>query len=332
MFPAQFAQAQALSTVPCSPTTGPLCNSALALQPLQFLPQFVGYPNVVESGNSDDSETTWTVRLAFDVSENINMYLSGATGFKATSWNLSRDARPFPGDLAAIENAGLATPNLTTGTRFADPEEATVYEIGLKAKFSRGAVNIAIFDQEIENFQSNIFTGTGFALANAGVQSTKGVEIDGLFDVSENLTITFAGTFLDPKYDSFPGANGINGPTDLSGQAVAGVHEVSITTSALYTHVFNNGMEGFLRGEYIYEDEVQVVENVSADIASREVSLFNASAGLIWENGTELTLWGRNLSDDEHLLSAFPSVAQSGSFSGYPNPPRSYGLTFRKRF
>ena len=43
-------------------------------------------------------------------------------------------------------------------------------------------------------------------------------------------------------------------------------------------------------------------------------------------------LWGRNLNDDDYLLSAFPSVAQAGSFSGYPNEPRPYGVTLSMRF
>ena len=68
------------------------------------------------------------------------------------------------------------------------------------------------------------------------------------------------------------------------------------------------------------------------NIATREVSTINASAGLAWENGFELMLWGRNLNNDEYLTSAFPSVAQAGSYSGYPNQPRTYGLTLRKSF
>ena len=51
-----------------------------------------------------------------------------------------------------------------------------------------------------------------------------------------------------------------------------------------------------------------------------------------WDNGFEALLWGRNLTNDEYLVSAFPSVAQNGSYSGYPNRPRTYGLTVRKYF
>jgi outer membrane receptor protein involved in Fe transport len=89
---------------------------------------------------------------------------------------------------------------------------------------------------------------------------------------------------------------------------------------------------GFARVEYIYEDEIQVIENTPPSVASREVSTFNASLGLSWDNGFEAMLWGRNINNDEYLLSAFPAVAQNGSYSGYPNQPRTFGLTVRKYF
>jgi iron complex outermembrane receptor protein len=90
--------------------------------------------------------------------------------------------------------------------------------------------------------------------------------------------------------------------------------------------------QGFLRGEYVYESEVQVIENVPEEIASREVNMINASVGLSWDNGFEVSLYGRNLTDDEFLQSAFPAVAQAGSYSGYPNQPATNGGTVRKRF
>lgn len=309
------------------------CNPLLPLQAFQFLPPFLDFPNAVEPGSSSDDDTTWTVRLAFDVTDNVNLYLGAGTGFKASSWNLSRDSLPFASDISAIEAAGLSVPNLAAGFRFAGPEEATVYEIGLKSQFERGAVNVAIFDQEIRGFQSNIFNGTGFNLQNAGKQSTTGVEIEATWLPNEAWRLSFAGTWLDPTYDSFP--NFVlpgNITVDLSGTQVPGVHEFSVNTSAVYNFEIGANTSGFVRVEYIYEDEIRVIENVPESIASREVNTVNASIGLTWDNGFEAMLWGRNLNDDEYLLSAFPSVAQPGSFSGYPNEPRTFGLTLRKRF
>ncbi len=332
LVPAAAGAAFALSTVPCTAQTGSACNSLLGLQDLQFMPPYLNFPNSVEPGRSKDDDLTWTARLAFDATDRVNIYMGAATGFKATSWNLSRDSRPFAADLGAINAGGLGLPNLNAGTRFAEPEEASVYEIGLKARFDRATVNLAVFDQEIKNFQSNLFLGAGFALANAGVQSTSGMELEVNFAPTDSFQVSFAGTWLDPVYDSFPAGEGVFGPEDLSGTKVPGVHEFSMNVSGTYSFEFGDNGSGFVRLEYISDDNVMIVENVAASIASREVSTLNASFGLEWGDGYEALLWGRNLGDDNYLLSAFPSVAQFGSFSGNPNEPRTYGLTITRRF
>ena len=301
------------------------------LQALQFLPPFVNFPNAVEDGKTSDDDITYTLRLAYDLTQDINVYAGVSTGFKASSWNLSRDSRPFPADLAALGAAGLLTPNLSTGTRWAGPEESTVYELGMKAEFDTISMNLAIFNQEIEGFQSNIFTGTGFSLANAGKQSTDGVEFEANWAPIDRLRLAFAATWLDPLYDEFEGALGIGGPTDLSGQQPAGIPELSTNTSATYNFNIGEAMS-YLRIEHVFEDEVQVVDNIPASIASREINMFNASFGMTFSNGVEFNLWGRNLNGDEYLLSAFNSVAQAGSISGYPNQPRTYGLTLKYSF
>ena len=330
--PVAAGQAQALSMVPCSPTTGPACNPLLAQQQFQVFPPFVNFPNSVESGNTDDSDTTWTVRVAVDVTDEVNVYASASTGFKSSSWNLSRDSRPFPADIGALTTAGLNVTNLTPGTRFAAPEESTVYELGLKARYEHATINVAVFDQKIEGFQQNIFSGVGFNLSNAGKQSTFGIEFEGSVFPTESVQLNLAATWMDPKYDSFVNALGVNGLTDLSGAEPAGIHHLSLNFSSVWTHDFANGNSLFVRGEYLHEQKVQVVDNVPASVASREVDVVNASIGLSTDNGWDFMLWGRNLTDDEYLLSAFPSVFQDGSLSGYPNPPRTYGITARKHF
>lgn len=111
--------------------------------------------------------------------------MQAATGFKGASFNLSRDSRPSGADFVAgspvtnppsspIRAAGLALPNLTSGSRFAEPKKAKVAEIGLKLQLKDFSFNAAVFDQQITNFQSNIFTGSGYYLANAAKQSVRG--------------------------------------------------------------------------------------------------------------------------------------------------------------
>jgi outer membrane receptor protein involved in Fe transport len=319
----------------------PASNPLLGLQPLQFLPPFLAFPNAVEDGQSSDNDLTYTFRLAYDATENLNLYASYGTGFKATSWNLSRDSRPFASDFtpgspvtspgaSPIRDAGLAVTNLTSGTRFAGPEEAKVIELGAKFAYDAFAFNVAYFDQVIEGFQSNVFTGTGFALANAGKQSTKGLEVDASWNVTDNLLLTFAGTFQDPVYDDFP--NSASG--DISGTAPSGISDTATSTSATYTFDVNT-LEAFIRTDWQYESPTAYFDDPANQALignQREVSTWNASAGFTTQNGLGVTVWGRNIFDDQYITTAFPSVAQAGSLSGYPNQPATYGITVRKSF
>lgn len=305
-----------------------------ALSGLQFLPELLAFPNAGEDGQSEDSNTDYTLRLAYDLTDQVNVYASYATGFKATSWNLSRDSRPTVAELNTLVANGTTLPNnLVTGTRFAGPEEATVYELGIKGQTDSMTFNIAIFDQTLDDFQFNAFTGAAFTLSNAGETNVQGIEIETTYYATEDLTLTFAGTFLDPVYESFP----LSAFGDLSGEDVSGIAETAISVSANWDWYVGD-IEGYVRADYQYEDETQILDDPVATAAlasrgssTREVGLLNASIGMSFDS-YDLILWGRNLTGDEYLVSAFPSVAQPGSYSGYPNVPRTYGVTLRARF
>ena len=263
--------------------------------------------------------------------------------------NLSRDSRPSPADFTPgpgnstilappsnILNAGLAVPNLVTGSRVADSEQAEVFEFGVKAQFDRIGFNVALFTQTLEDFQANIFTGTGFVLANAGQQTTNGFEFDTTIVPIDPLVLTFALTYLDPTFDEFP-----DGPLgDLTGQAAAGIAEFNISTSATYTHEFNDGSSLIGRIDYNHESNVDINNGLivfngdgfSDEIFQREVNLVNAALTYRFTNGFEASVFARNLFDDEFLTTVFDSVAQAGSVSGYPNSPRTFGGTLRYRF
>lgn len=326
-----LAQAQAFAD---ANQENPDVNPLLALQPLQLFAIPVNVPdpnNPLDDGLREDDKVTYTARAAYDVTDFLNAYFTYSTGWKAGAVNLSSDTRP---------------PDPQTGLgREANPEDVTLYEIGIKAAFDRGFINIALFDQTIEGFQSNLFVGTAFVLANAEEQTVQGFEIDSQFQPIDPLSISFGLTYLDPEYASFQNAPctsfvGFDVPEcaggatsfDASGLRPAGISPWSISTAATYTHDFGGGTEGYLRTEYQWESETQVVENVSEALASREVNMLNISAGVNWENGFEVMGWVRNALDDQYLLSAFPTVAQPGSFSGYLNEPRTYGVTVRKSF
>ena len=300
-----------------------------SLTGLQLVPPFPAYGGSAdESGVFKSDDLTHTLRIAYEMSDSVTVYASHSTGFKAASVNLSVDGR-------------------TPGNRAADPEEATNIEVGLKASFANGYLNVAYFEQSIKGFQSNVFGGTGFNLTNAGKETHEGVELDSMFALTDNFIVGFSAMYIDAVYDEFLNgtcdATGLAEPQyacpagqktiDLSGRSPAGIHELSYNVNATYNFAMAGGVDGFFRVEYLHEKDVKLADLIPFSMASRGSDNLNASLGFSSANGGwDAMLWGRNLTDHETLISAFPTPAQPGSFSGYPNPPRTYGFTLRKNF
>ena len=134
---------------------------------------------------------------------------------------------------------------------------------------------------------------------------------------------------------------------DLSGTKPAGISDWSANLNTTYSFNVSDAVSSFLRLEYVYESEVAVVDNVPAvrspfaDVpgiadnipAVRSTKNFNMSIGFNHApSGVEVMLWGRNLTNHQALLSAFPTTAAPGSYGGYPTAPKTYGLTARATF
>ena len=293
----------------------------------------VNLPNATESGILKGDKVTYALRAAYDFGF-INAYVSYSTGWKAGAYNLSSDGRP---------------PDANGIGRSAKPESVTVYEAGLKAKFRGGFFNLAVFKQSITDFQLNTFTGIGYSLVNAGKQSVKGFEVDAAYKPVPWLALTGAVTYLDPKYDSFLRAPCVNYDSvrcpvnpatgqrpvfrDLSGAKPAGVPEWSASASATVSHQLSGDISGYVRGEFDFTSNTYLTESTPPDISTWGQSTFNASIGLASAVAKlEIMVWARNLTNDNFLIGTFPTVAQDGSYSGYPNAPRTYGVTVRKSF
>ena len=342
----------------------PAQNPLLGLAALQFTPPLVGYPNLVEDGKSDDDEVTYTLRAAFDVTDAINVYAGYSTGFKATSWNLSRDTRPTAAGFTALDAAGLL-PDITAvsltraqlaagapigpyiGTRFAEPEKSEVIEGGIKGGLGFGGVDgvfaLTLFQQTIDDFQANVFQGAGFVLTNAGKQRTRGVEWETQIssDALEGLSLDLSGRYLDAEYIDFQFAPGVGGSVDASGDRVDGVSPWAVLIGAQYERDIGN-FNGFVRGNWLFESETDIALNVPGERGTnafegvpgftRKVSQFDFAAGLGMDNGLSIEGWIRNAFNDEYFQVGFPGVTQAGTFNAYPNAPRTYGVNLRYDF
>lgn len=283
----------------------------VTLQSLQIFPEFLNFPNAVEDGKSRDDKFTYSARLAYDLTDEINIFTSFATEFKATSWNLSRDIRPFANDFPAITSAGLLTTNLNPRTRFVRPESSQVFEVGVKGFWNNFQFSATYFDQQIEDFQTFVFLGAGFGLSNAEQRSAKGFEYDFRTQLTNQFSVWSAGTFIDPVYDRFT-ASAFG---DISGTTPSQIPGETVAFGANYEFDIGPTMLN-IQADYQYQADSEFEDDPAlqaalGDAFSNAQNLVNASITVELEIGIKARLWARNLFDDKYLVNfAFPTPLQ----------------------
>lgn len=305
-------------------------NAFAGLSPFQFYPPFTNFTDSRRENN-----VSYMARANYELTQSLNVYAGISTGWKAGGFNLSTGS--------------------TASQRDFDPEDTRSIEIGAKGQFLDGALtaNVALFHEKIDGFQASVFNGANFDLANAGGRKIKGFEVDSTFTPVDNIVLTAAATYLDARFSSFERASCVNsallptpvppglqscdptnaaaftGVQDLSGKDDIGVPKWSASSTA--TWIIPLGvLEGFVRGEAQYSSNINLGGDQAPGKERGSFTLFNASVGISnADQGWALTVWGKNLTDEKYAQGIFDSVAQPGSLNGYPNDPRTYGVTLR---
>ena len=307
-----------------------------ALSTLQLAPSYTAWPNANESGRRKSDDITHTVKLMYQATDRSMFYISHATGYKPE-----------------FLNANFSKGNVLD----AKGESSASIEIGYKGTFEKGFLNIAVYELSVEDFQVNVFEGGGFRVTNAEEEIHRGIEIDSGFFLTENLSLGFSAAYTDAEYDEYlegacanptqlaltdqsfasffsqTACTGVNAAgsfiKDLSGTTPSGVPEIAFNLNLTYD--FNlGGSEGYARVEYYFEDEYAITDSVPAAVASREANDINASIGLE-SDGWIFNLWGRNLTDNEYMISGAGAPIAFGSFFGYYGNPRTFGLSISKK-
>jgi len=155
-----------------------------------FAPATFFVPLIPQTDNKASFDS-WTP--AFSVSDSvtneINVYARYSQGFKSGGFN------------GETNNAAeLATPYR--------PEKMRAYEIGAKGSFLDGrvALNTALFLHDSSDLQLSIFTARGAAASevrNAGKGTAKGIEVEGIFNVTDGWRFQASYGYLHTKYDEF---------------------------------------------------------------------------------------------------------------------------------
>ncbi len=270
------------------------------------------------TNEESEDETTGTLKFAYQLTEDVNTYVSYSRGYKAGGYNLDQEA---------VGNRD-ANGNFVDQSRF-DPELSDSYELGLKGEFLdyRLQLNTALFYTDFENFQLNTFTGLGFTVGNLEEVTTEGIEVEGLYQISDIATLTFGVTYADARYGD------VGNPV---------LNDNRLTQSPLWQGSAALFVEDEIPGmDWMYNFNLNFSHvgeaNTGSDLDPEKVrgafNMVNASFGLNSNDGRwGATLWGRNLGDNIRNQLVFDSVFQGGSWSTFSNIGRTYGITFTANF
>jgi len=287
----------------------------------------VGNEQVFE-GTKKFDEWSWSLKLNYQLNDGTMMYAAYDKGYK---------------------QGGINRFVLTLDELFYDSEIAYNYEIGVKSELLDNTLrlNAALFHTTYEDYQYSwsVPGEANVVIYNAAEVKSTGIEADFLWWVNELLTLDGSVTLLDTEYEEFtnspcnwpaqPGC--VDGFLDLSGETLNRAPELSFNLGGELRSDFAliRGTEWFARLDAVYKGDQNL------DIALEEYAeedayvLANARLGLASEAGWTVTLWGRNIFDENYRSSARvrgnPALGTVDEY-GVPGIEATYGVTLDYAF
>ena len=291
------------------------------------------------------SEPTYTARIGYQFSEDINSYLRYDRGFKSGGYN---------------DQTGTAGVILPAFAEPYDPEFADSYEAGLKTTWleDRLRLNAALFYVEYTDAQRALVTqvcvpnpavevntcvegepvGTRFQetrFFNAADVTVQGFELEGTGLVTDNFTLSANISYNDGEYDKFEADTNGDGVNDvfLSGLPLTRTPEWKYGVQGLYTFealggTFDlYGSVGYEDANVFYYSEFRPEFNSVLD----ERTLVDASITYTGGEGAWFVrAFGNNLTDETYRI-ASQVVAGLWTHSQF-GAPRNYGLQVGMKF
>ncbi|TQV84012.1 TonB-dependent receptor [Exilibacterium tricleocarpae] len=295
----------------------PVTEAQLHARATLFWNTFGSFEHQFNDVDRNEEDVSPMVNLQWDVTDDVMLYTSLSKGFKGGGFN--------PNDVAG------------NNLEF-DEEEATAFEFGGKTTLADGAaqLNFALFYTEYDNLQVSSFDGTVFVVTNAAAATTQGLEVDGIWRLTENLTVTGAFAWLDTEFDEFDTAacsvaqNPQNDPTctqDLAGEDLTFAPELTANLGVQYVRPLTDSLELRTRLDVNYSDEYQIQQDLDPADRVESHTLINASVGLASnEDNWSLALIGQNLTDEDHRTYSFDVPIQLGTHAALITPPRTLAI------
>ncbi len=280
----------------------------------------------------DGGSLSGRANVSYQFTDDLLAYASYSRGFKSGGLNMSG----LP--LDAQNNPALATAVI-------EDETNTTYEVGLKSSWlgDRAILNLAGFWTTVEDFQANIVSSLETAAirsypSNVPEVRVRGVEADGEILLFDGFTLRASVAYADGENTDYP-----NGPCPIEVQTAATV-ACDLTGRSLSGLSLWSGMIGFDYelplgdGALVIHSDTSARSGYNSDASSSRYtwidgySLTNASVGYRFNAGWEVSVFARNLFDEDYIQALTIQTGNSGLILGQPSDPRLVGLTVRAQY
>lgn len=218
-----------------------------------------------------------------------------------------------------------------------NPEKLGTFEIGSKMEFfdRRVRLNLAAFTTKYQNIQITVIEGFAPGTQNGGDARIKGFEAEFAGKPTEGLTLNATLAHLEDHYTKLLPLSPLVRPEFQVQMSNKLPKSPAWTASAGFEYRFPGTMldgEFVLRGDWTYSSKFFNDDINSVWLAQKSYSLINSQ--IVYENSGgnwDLVFWGKNLTDKQYIFSGDANAA-AGFVQGNYSPPRTYGVTFRRRF
>ena len=301
-------------------------NTALVSYALGLLSTYPHNQNL----DRDEDHLDPSLRLKWQVTDEIMSYVSYREGYKSGGFNTS-------GDTANPD--GSPGP----GTEFED-EQAKAWELGVRASFweNRARLSTTIFYTEVDDLQVTSFQGTSYQVSNAAELTSQGLEMEAQFAITERWEVGGAMAYLDSEFDDYQNAPctieqtaevGIDCVQDLSGERGPNAPEWGASAYSRYVHALSKDMEIRFDIDASYKDDFYLDGDLDPNTLQDSYYKYNARIGLARvDDKWEVAVYGRNLTDETTYTYATDSPLSAGIYGGWVEEPRIIGLQARYSF
>lgn len=307
----------------------PYLDPLLLGSPTQNIPNAI-YATIDEhslTGDRTEKSLTPSLTLSYQLNDDTLFYIKGAQGFKSGGF----DARS----------------NLGGNFEF-EEEEVVSYELGSKLTLDEGAaeLNIAIFQMKFDDLQTSVFDGqVGFNVENAGKATTSGIELDGRWAVTDEITLVGGLGLLDFEWDDFKGAKCFSSNVlvsdnvdetgtscDLTGETNALVPEVTANIGIEHATIIFDEYELITNLDVNYRTEFYTSTDLNPFTMQDAYAKVNLSIALMYEDTWQVALVGKNLTDEVTRNFSFDLPFTKGGYANMVEPGRSVGVQFSYNF